>query len=64
MRLDLILIAVMLSFAATALILPFSVSLEISVPGASGSIVFNKRTGILAYLAGWIQVGCRIFAPK
>ena len=60
----LILIAVMLSFAATALILPFSVSLEISVPGASGSIVFNKRTGILAYLAGWIQVGCRIFAPK
>ena len=36
MRLDFILMAVMLSLAATALILPFSVSLEISVPGAVG----------------------------
>ena len=50
--------------AATALILPFSVSLEINVPGACGSIVFSRRTGMLAYLAGWIQVGCRILAPK
>lgn len=64
MRLDLILMAVILSLAATALILPFSVSLEINVPGADGSIVFSRRTGILAYLAGWMQVGCRILAPK
>ena len=39
-------------YAETALIFPFSVSLEINVPGACGSIVFNRRTGILAYLAG------------
>ena len=45
--------------AATALILPFSVSLEMSVPGAVGSIVLSRRTGMLAYLAGWIQVGCK-----
>ena len=37
---------------------------EIQTPRAVGSIVLSRRTGMLAYLAGWIQVGCRIFAPK
>ena len=31
---------------------------------AFGSMVFFKRTGMPAYLAGCTQVGWRIFAPK
>ena len=62
--LDLILMAVMLSLAAMALILPYSVLLLMVVPSASGSMVLSRRTGIPAYLAGCTQVGCRILAPK
>ena len=29
-----------------------------------GSIVLSRRTGMLAYLAGCTQVGCKILAPK
>ena len=64
MRDDLILMAMMLSLAATALICPYSVLLLMVVPSASGSIVLSRRTGMPAYLAGCTQVGCRILAPK
>ena len=54
----------MSSLAATALIRPFSAVLEMSVPGADGSKEFNRRTGILLSLAGRMQQGWRILAPK
>src|SRR5690606_41904760 len=64
MRPDLIRIAVILSLAAIALI-PADVSLpEIKVPGAAGSMVLRRRTGMLPSLAGNTLVGCRILAPK
>ena len=51
--------AVIFSLAATALIYPYSVSLEIMVPGAVGSIVLSKRTGMLAY--GFLRKVFEIF---
>ena len=63
-RVEVILIAMILSLAATALILRCSVILLMVVPGAVGSIVLSRRTGILAYCAGCMQVGCKILAPK
>src|SRR5690606_2767290 len=64
MRPDLIRIAVILSLAAIALI-PADVSLpEIKVPGAAGSMVLRRRTGMLPSLAGNTLVGCRILARK
>ena len=32
--------------------------------GSRRSMVFSRRTGTPANLAGWMQVGCRILAPK
>ena len=45
MREETILMAVILSFAATALIVPFCIWSLMIVPGAEGSIVLSKRTG-------------------
>lgn len=64
MRPDLILIAVMPSFAATALIFPDSDVPQIIVPGASGSIVLSKRTGIRLCFAGRILVGVQDFSTE
>ena len=61
---DLILTYVMLSLAATALIVPFSTVFEINVPDAFGCNAFKRRTGMFFSLAGRMQVGCSILAPK
>ena len=59
-----ILIAMMPSLAATALMPSLPASLVITVPAASGCIVFNNLTGTFSCCAGQIQVGCKILAPK
>src|SRR6185503_21150574 len=63
-RLLLIRIAVILSFAATAFTPTDSATSQIVVPFASGCIVFNSFTGTLYVCAGQIEAGCKIFAPK
>ena len=52
------------SFAATALTPTLPASLVITVPAASGCMVFNNLTGTFSCCAGQIHVGCKIFAPK
>jgi hypothetical protein len=57
-------IALIQSFAATALI-PSSPKLAvIIVPFASGCMVFKSLTGMFLFCAGKMQVGCKNFAPK
>ena len=64
MRLLFILMAVIPSLAATALTPVLPASFIITVPVASGSMVFNNLTGTFSCWAGQIQVGCKILAPK
>src|SRR4051812_13162292 len=64
MRLLFILIAIMLSLAATAFTPVLFASSAIMVPPDSGSIVLSSLTGTLDCCAGQIQVGCKILAPK
>src|SRR5690606_17856924 len=61
---DLMRMAVMLSFVATALITLSLSLLVMIVPGTFSSMVFFTRTGTLYFCAGTMVEGCSIFAPK
>ena len=61
---DFILMAVIPSFAATAVNRSSLASAPIKVPTASGCMVLSKRTFTFLFCAGSTQVGCKILAPK